>query len=174
MSEKTPLINPLVGSIYDLDERIETLKLERAQLAQELIEEGEGTYLESGAADARKILVIVPSEPSTSYTLYPDAALKAFLEERKVKKATAALKAEFMELQEQRARDLAGDHFKSLFDRSVIFGPTKGFAQIVPKLFPTATATVKKLLLLCQVVKPAADPYIKLPDKKKIEAEAED
>lgn len=170
MPEKpASIFNSQVARLYELDRQIETLKAERALTAKELIDLGEGQYVDGAG---RKALVIVPTTYTTSYTLYPAKALAAFLEGKKVKKATPALLEEFREAQEEAARKYTGDQFKALFDRSVIHEPTKGFADLVPKLLTTAKA--RDTLLLCQVVKPPSDPYVKLPDKPKAASAEED
>lgn len=172
--ESSPTLSPLVAQLYDLDAQIEALKAQRALVAKELIDLGEGQYVD---AAERKALVIVPTKYTTTYDLYRPAALAAFLMERKVKKATAALLKEFRAAQETRAEELAGEHFKALFDRTVLFPPTKGFADLVPKLLTNAkgepSAKARDILLHCQIVKAPGDPYVKLPDKPKKSAEAD-
>lgn len=167
MAEKTPLIDARVAEIYDLEEQIDALQEQRKQLTEELIEQGEGTYLESAEPDARKINVVVPTECSTKYDLYGAPFLKKFLAERETKKATPALTKEFRALQEKRAREILGEHFGTCFDRVVSYVPAKGYKDLIPRLFKTKTATAAKALLVCQVVTPPASAHIKLPDKPK-------
>lgn len=174
MAANEPVIDLRVAVIYDIEAQIAALQDKRARLAAELIEQGEGTYLESAAPEARKINVVIPTESSTKYDLYAASFLKKFLAEREAKKATPALQKEFRDQQEQRARDLLGDHFGTCFDRVVFYLPAKGYKDLIPRLFKTKTATAAKALLLCQVVTPPASAHIKLPDKPKKGASEED
>jgi len=169
MATKTPAVfHTHVAALYDLDAQIEALKLQRAALAKDLIAVGAGTYCD---AQERMAIVVVPTEWSNKYDLYRPAALKAFLEEQKVKKATPALTKEFRTAQETRAEELAGEHWKTLFDRTVLYVPTKGFADLVPKLLTTAdgkpSARARDLLLHTIIAKPPAEAHVKLPDKPK-------
>ena len=180
MAAKPDLIeHELVTELYDLDAQIDELLAQKAAKSAELIKLGAGHYIEveerEPGAGKRKAIVVTPSAPKPSYTLYPDAHKKAFLEEKEVKKATPELLEEFAAAQEATARKLAGINFGMLFDRVVIYRPAPGFADLVPRLFARATATASKLLLLCQVTKKAGADHVKLPDKpKKQGAETEE
>jgi hypothetical protein len=171
MAKPDLLLSPLVAEIYDLDAQIETLKTQQATLAAELIEKGEGTYAEHRDPDARKVIVVVPTKYGTKYDLYKPEALRAFLEARQAKKATPELLEEFRAMREDAAEAIAGEEFKTLFDRLVIYSPTDGFEKLVPKLLTTQkgepSAKARELLLLCQIVTPPKDAYIRLPDKPK-------
>jgi hypothetical protein len=170
--------SPIVAELYRLDAEIARLEARKAVLEAELIDEGEGHYLELEDLTPgvkRKAIVVVPSAPKPSYTLYPDAAKKLFLEERKAKRFTPALLKEFSTAQEEAARKISGDHFPALFDRIVIFQPATGFADLIPRLMPNAPATGLKLFKLCQVTKAAGKSHVKLPDRPKVEsAESDD
>jgi hypothetical protein len=168
----SPITSTLVNELYALDEQIASMKACYDALQKQLMALGDGTYVEVNGT--RKAVVATPSAPKASYTLYPPALQKAFLAAKNVKKATPALLKEFTALQEQTARELAGEHFAVLFDRQVLFSPAKGYEDLIPRLFKTATATAKKLLLLCQVTKPAGSQYVKLTDKPKKDAAAEE
>lgn len=168
MTSPEPTLSPLVAQLYDLDAQIAALTEQRKAAAKALIDLGEGQYVDD--AD-RKAIVVVPTKFTTTYDLYRPAALAAFLEREKAKKATPNLLNAFRYEQESIAEQLAGEHFKKLFDRTLVFPPTKGFADLVPKLLTTSdgkpSAKARDLLLHCQVVKPPGDPYVKLPDKPK-------
>lgn len=176
MAAKTELtFSPLVAQLYDLDAKLDALKAERAAVAKELIAEGDGTYED---AQHRTAVVVTPSKYATKYDLCPPKALALFLEERKAKKATPELLKEFRAAREDEARTIAGEKFAQLFDRHVLFLPTKGFADLVPKLLTTAdgkpSAKARDLLLLTQIVTPPKDAYVRLPDKPKADGAAAD
>jgi hypothetical protein len=157
-----PTFHPLVAELYDLDAQIAALQEQRDAVAKKLIALGEGNYIDE---QDRRATVIVPKGFYTSYDLYKNDAYKAFLEARKLKKGSAALFKEFRDMRETAARDLAGEEFKTLFDRMVAFAPTDGFEKIAPKLLTPAKA--RDIILLCQLVKPPGEAHVKLPDKPK-------
>ena len=174
MADKpAPLFSSLVGELYELDAQIAVLKTERDEVAAKLIEKGEGTYCDQ-SDPPRSGIVVVPTKFSTKYDLYKPEAFKAFLAANDAKKSTPALVEAFKTSQEERARALAGDNFKSLFDREVIFTPADGFEKLVPKFLTTAkgdpAAAARDLLLHCQIVKAPADPSVRLTDKPKAAA----
>lgn len=177
---KNPELIPhkLVAQLYDLDAQIEELKDRKAALETELIDCGEGHYVEieerSPGAGKRKAVVVKPSAPKPTYTLYPDALKKAFLEAREAKKATPELLEAFAADQEAKARKLAGINFGMMFDRVVVYRPAPAFADLVTRLMGKATATRDKLLLLCQVTKKAGADHVKLLDKPKKQEAADE
>lgn len=178
MPEKAePIFSSLVGQLYDLDAKIAVLKAERDAVAAELIDKGEGAYCDQ-SDPPRNGLVVVPTKYSTRYDLYRPDALKAFLAAHEAKKATPALTDAFREAQEQRAKDIAGEHFKALFDRTVLYLPADGFEKLVPKFLTTSkgdpSAAARDLLLHCQIVKAPGAAYVKLPDKPKGKSESGD
>lgn len=176
MASKTVLkaLSPLVGQLYEIEIQIAELQARRAKLAADLIAQGEGTYAEMDDPAAPKAVVVVPTKWSTKYDLYGAPALARFLAEREAKKATPELLKEFRAEQEAAARKVLGDHFDTCFDRRVTFHPADGYANLIPRLFPTAPATAKKALLLCQIATPPKDAYVRLPDKPKAAGEPEE
>jgi len=162
--------SPIVPELYRLDAEIAALQEQKKRLEAELIEEGDGTYCE---LDGRRTAIVVsPAAPKPTYTLYPAAAKKAFLEDKGEKKSTPELDKEFAAAQEQMALGLAGEHFKTLFDRVVEYRPAKGFGDMVARLMKGKTATAARLLRNCIVAKAAGETYVKLPDRPKPEKPA--
>lgn len=168
-----PVIDAAVVELYDIDAEIDRLQTLRKAVAQILIDQGEGTYIESAEPHARKVVVVVPSKWSTKYDLYAKPFLDRFLAGRELKKATPELVKDFRKEQEAAARNLLGGHFETCFDRVVSFAPAKAYADMIPRLFPTAPAKAKNALLLCQLATPPKDAYIRLPDKPKTAAAGE-
>lgn len=160
-----------VARLYDLEARIYALQLEYEAAAKELIDAGEGHY---GDPTGRAAVAIIPTKFATTFNLYAPDALKAFLATRQAKKATPVLLKEFRAMREERAEQLAGDHYRTLFDRQVVFSPATAFADMAPRILTPAKA--RDLLLLCQVVKKPGKAHVKLSDKPKREGapDAED
>lgn len=156
----------LVAQLYDLDRQIEALQAEKAEIEAHLIKLGDGKYVERDI-DKRLAQVITPAAPKPTYSLFPESAKKAFLEAKGVEKSTPALDAEFAEAQVARAKKLAGAKFPQLFDRVVSYVPARGYADLIPRIFPTAEATATKLLDLCRVTKAAGKSYVRLLSKPK-------
>lgn len=97
-----------------------------------LIALGAGKYV--GNDPELAVTVIVPAAPSPSFKLDPK--------------------------QLDQARELAGESFRDVFDRKVVFSPCKAFAEVVRKFFTPAKA--EKLIALCRVQREQQRPYVKL------------
>jgi hypothetical protein len=121
MASAPPVVTPLVTRRFALAQKLDDLKAEILAVDDSLIVLGAGGYADE---EGRKLIVVAASEGKAgepSYVL-PD---------------------------ESAARALAGEDFKSLFDRVVSFVPCAGFALVVPKFLTEARA--RKLVDLCFV-----------------------
>ncbi|MEQ1862907.1 MAG: hypothetical protein ABMA13_23545 [Chthoniobacteraceae bacterium] len=189
---RTPETATLVAQIYDLTAQIDDakLKLDDAKaalilhaappaLADKIRAEVELTPEERVAlatavagkyADAgdRIATVVVPTQSSEDFELYRAEAYKAWLLARGLKKGSAKLARLFNAEREQQARELAGEHFLTLFDRFEVFEPCRGFAEVATRVFGKAQAKLAALFVFCRVEKPPASPHVKL-DKPKAE-----
>ena len=116
------------------------------------------------AADGRTASVVVATDEISSYDLYPDAAYKAWLTAKGVKKGSLKLEREWRGLREDEARGLCGEHFRTLFDFLPVYLPTTAFETFAPRLLTEAKS--RDILAFCISKKAPQAPYVKIPKPK--------
>jgi hypothetical protein len=183
---QTPVTIALVGQIYDLTAAIDALKvrLDDAKLSlilasapveiaakirsEELLTEAERVALDKAVSGkysdggTRVATVVVPTAGKTTFDLYPAEVYAEFLEKKGVKKSTPALAREFQAAREAAARELAGDEFRTLFERVELFKPCKGFDDVAARVFARAKARLAAVLQLCRLQAKPAAPHVKI------------
>ncbi len=115
----------LVATLFDLNSQLLKLTAQMDEAKAALIANGKGKY---GDGSGRELTVIEATEgtPGTlviSYVLDSEEA-------------------------EAKARALAGDKFRDIFNRREVFTPCEGFEHVVPKLLTPAKS--RDLLTLCK------------------------
>lgn len=185
---RTPKTDELVALIYRLDAELAEKKklLDAAKLRLILhgapddiavkvcdgIELTEAERVELSAActakyadaDDRKISVIVPTTGGVELDLYPKDQYKAWLTAKGVKKGSATLLREWRAEREQEARDIAGEHFRTLFDYFTAYIPLKNYADFAEKAL--TKGAFKKLKSLIETKTAPASPHVKLEKPK--------
>lgn len=189
---RTPETAALVDRIHELTDEIDSLKLQLEDSKSALLLQFAPPHLAdkirakieltpeervalatavagkyAGAGD-QIATVVVPTQSSESFDLYRAEDYKAWLLARGLKKGSAKLERLFNAEREQAARELAGEHFLTLFDRFEVFLACNGFGEVAERVFGKATAKLGALLDYCRVTKPPASPHVKL-DKAKAE-----
>jgi hypothetical protein len=110
----------LVARAHALRANVARLEADLAEVEALLIAEGPGRYVTADGSQC--VTVVAQSVGSVSYKL-ADADL-------------------------EKAKEIAGDAFSTVFDRKVSFVPCKAFAEVVIKV--VAKPVAKKLLALCE------------------------
>lgn len=132
-----PTVTPLAAQRAATLADIAALQGSLAKIDADLILLGPGRYAdETGKHVFQVIAATLSSTGAVSYALPEDG--------------------------EEEARQLAGDKFGDLFERTVVFTPCKGFALVIPKLLTPAKA--RDLVALCEVpgkVTNAKNAYVK-------------
>lgn len=114
----------LISQAFSKRLEIATAIAEFDKLQAQIVALGKGKH--SGVDPAHVVTVVAATEASTGAVSYALAADS-----------------------EEKARELAGEEFKALFDRTVTYSPCDGFEKVAPKLLTPAKA--RDLVALCLV-----------------------
>jgi hypothetical protein len=125
MSDPAATPENLVAAIFARHAQLVTASAELERAKAQLIALGKGKY---AGHDGRE-LTVVEATAGSSGTLVISYVLDS-------------------EEAEEKARKLAGDHFRTLFDRREVFTPCEGFAHVAPKILTPAKA--RDIIALCE------------------------
>ncbi len=146
------------------------LRLETELKPEELVKLAAAVAGKYADAQNRVISVVVPTKGSSSFDLYPPAEYKKWLEEKGLKKGSPKLEREFNKEREEKARELAGDQFGTLFDYLATYTPAANFDEFVERLRvgkQLTDAKARDILALCELKKAPASPHVKVEKPKK-------